>query len=78
VRGYDPIVALDGGADGLDAYRAIAGRAMDHLAGDGILAVEIGYDQKIPVSDLFETAGFALVRAVQDFGGQDRVLVFSR
>jgi release factor glutamine methyltransferase len=78
VRGYDPIVALDGGADGLDAYRAIAGRAMDHLAGDGILAVEIGYDQKNSVSDLFEMAGFALVRAVQDFGGQDRVLVFSR
>jgi release factor glutamine methyltransferase len=78
VRGYDPIVALDGGADGLDAYRAIAARAMDHLVDKGILAVEIGYDQKSSVTDTFQAAGFALVRAVQDFGGQDRVLVFRR
>ncbi len=78
VRGYDPVVALDGGVDGLDAYRAIAARVMAHLAGDGILAVEIGYDQKTAVTAEFQTAGFSLARAVQDFGGQDRVLVFSR
>ncbi|MFC6447302.1 peptide chain release factor N(5)-glutamine methyltransferase [Shinella zoogloeoides] len=78
VRLYDPILALDGGEDGLDAYRAIAAGADDHLRENGLVAYEIGYDQKETVTAIMRENGFARIEAVQDLGGNDRVLVFSR
>lgn len=78
VRDYDPAAALDGGADGLDAYRRIAEGAAAHLEEGGILGLEIGFDQKASVSALFEAAGFSCLEAAKDYGGQDRVLIFTR
>ncbi len=78
VRLFDPMLALDGGADGLDAYRALAAQADRLLKPDGRIALEIGYDQRESVTDLFGRAGFACLRAVRDLGGNDRVLVFAR
>lgn len=78
VRDHDPMVALDGGPDGLAAYRIISQGAALHLAEDGFVAVEIGHAQAIDVTRLFETAGFRLSEARQDLGGRDRVLVFER
>lgn len=78
VRLHDPILALDGGDDGLDAYRAIAAGAADHLAQDGLVAYEIGYDQKASVTGIMREKGFARIAAVEDLGGNDRVLVFSK
>ena len=78
VRLHDPILALDGGDDGLDAYRAIAARAGDHLRENGLVAYEIGYDQKEPVTAIMHEEGFVRIDAVADLGGNDRVLVFSR
>ncbi|MHB2267878.1 peptide chain release factor N(5)-glutamine methyltransferase [Aliihoeflea sp. PC F10.4] len=76
VRIYDPQRALDGGDDGLDCYRAIARKAADHLTRAGRVAVEIGYDQKDVVSDLFGRHGFICREARQDLGKNDRVLIF--
>ena len=76
VRGYDPLIALDGGHDGLHAYREIAAHAGQHLLPNGFIAVEIGFDQHDSVRQLFETSGFVLVDAARDLGGQDRVLMF--
>ena len=76
VRLYDPILALDGGEDGLDAYRAIAAGAGGHLRENGLVAYEIGYDQKESVTAIMREKGFARLEAVRDFGGNDRVLVF--
>lgn len=76
VRIYDPQRALDGGDDGLDCYRAIARKAADHLTRDGRVAIEIGYDQKDVVSDLFGRHGFICREARQDLGKNDRVLIF--
>lgn len=78
VRLYDPILALDGGEDGLDAYRAIAAGAGNHLQENGLVAYEIGYDQKDQVTEIMGENGFARIDAVRDFGGNDRVLVFSK
>lgn len=78
VRLYDPTLALDGGDDGLDAYRAIASRAGEHLRENGLLAFEIGYDQKDPVTAIMREKGFARIDAVKDFGGNDRVLLFAK
>lgn len=78
VRLHDPILALDGGDDGLDAYRAIAAGAGDHLRENGLVAYEIGYDQKEPVTAIMQEKGFVRIDAVADLGGNDRVLVFSK
>lgn len=78
VREHDPILALDGGEDGLDAYRAIAADAARHLASDGFIAVETGFDQLQSVEHLFVAQGFVLAEARRDYGGNDRVQVFSK
>lgn len=78
VRYHDPVAALDGGEDGLDAYRAIASHAGRHLETDGVIGLEIGFDQKRAVTALFEAQGFRLLSAAKDLGGNDRVLVFQQ
>jgi len=78
VRNFDPARALDGGADGLDAYRVIANGAGAHLEPGGVVAVEIGASQKSEVEGLFVAAGYGLRDARRDLAGHDRVLVFSR
>jgi release factor glutamine methyltransferase len=78
VRLFDPPAALDGGTDGLDAYRAIARDAERFLLPDGIVGLEIGYDQRVAVTAIFEEAGFVLIEAARDYGHNDRALVFGR
>jgi release factor glutamine methyltransferase len=78
VRNFDPLAALDGGQDGLSAYRAIAGDAGAYLEHRGFVAVEIGFDQKEAVTAVFETAGYVLAQARRDYGGNDRILIFKR
>ncbi len=56
VRGHEPRLALDGGADGLDAYRLLAGGAWVLKPG-GLFAVEFGWDQCAAVGTLFRDAG---------------------
>lgn len=79
VREYDPRAALDGGADGLDAYRAIARQAPDMLRVGGVLIVEIGIGQAAGVEAII-TAGGGIERAAarRDLGGHDRALSFCR
>ncbi|MCB1379225.1 MAG: peptide chain release factor N(5)-glutamine methyltransferase [Alphaproteobacteria bacterium] len=77
VRNFDPLVALDGSADGLAAYRAIALEAEDHLAANGVVIVEIGAGQAGDVVTIFEQSGFRCEAKEQDLGGVDRCLVFS-
>ncbi len=76
VRDFDPGVALDGGADGLAAYRQIAGPARAHLSGHGLILVEIGAGQKREVEAIFRLAGFALVADKTDLAGHVRCLAF--
>jgi release factor glutamine methyltransferase len=57
VRVFDPWLALDGGADGLDAYRSIAATAKDLLAPDGVLVLELGAGQLAAVEGLLVAAG---------------------
>ncbi len=74
VRLYEPKIALTPGGDGLAAYRIIAAQAGAYLAPQGQVMVEIGFDQRHVVQDLFEQAGFADVALVQDINGKDRVV----
>ena len=74
VREHDPHLALDGGPDGLQAYRELAPEIRRILKPDGIFAVEIGWDQGRAVRDLFAAAGFAEARVVKDLSNRDRVV----
>ncbi len=74
VRDYDPALALDGGADGLDAYRAIAAQAHRLLAPGGRLIVELGAGQEAAVRALFTKAGLAVAAARDDLAGIPRAL----
>jgi release factor glutamine methyltransferase len=60
VRDHDPLRALDGGGDGLDAYRALIPQAARLLEPDGVLAVEVGHDQAADVERLMTKAGLTL------------------
>jgi len=75
VRDYDPKLALDGGEDGLDAYRAIAAAAPRLLAPDGRLIVELGAGQELSVRALFTNTGLAIVTVRNDLSGIPRALV---
>lgn len=75
VREHDPRLALDGGPDGLAAYRAIAAEAGLFLAAEGVLLLEIGSNQGHTVSDIFVGAGFAEVEVLPDLAGLDRMVV---
>ena len=74
VRDHDPRLALDGGPDGLDAYRLLAPEILRVLRPGGRFAVEIGPDQAQAVTLLFETAGAEAVKAHRDLGDRDRVV----
>ncbi|MET0257495.1 MAG: peptide chain release factor N(5)-glutamine methyltransferase [Methylobacterium sp.] len=77
VRRYDPAAALDGGLDGLDAYRAIVDGLAARpglLSADGALLFEIGYDQAEAVAGLGDAAGFRVAGIDHDLAGHARVV----
>lgn len=74
VRDHDPRLALDGGPDGLDAYRAVVPETLRVLKPGGLFFVEIGWTQADDVSTLFREAGAEDVRVVRDLGDRDRVV----
>ena len=74
VREHEPLLALDGGEDGISFYRRIMEECGSYLCGGGMLFLEIGYDQAADVRKLMEDAGFLEVSVVTDYGGQDRVV----
>ncbi|MBI2340115.1 MAG: peptide chain release factor N(5)-glutamine methyltransferase [Deltaproteobacteria bacterium] len=75
VRDYEPRIALDGGADGLDFYQKIGETAPRLLKPGGWLAVEIGEDQPRAVKEIFERAGLSDIEVVKDYAGLPRVVI---
>lgn len=73
---YDPSSALDGGDDGLEAYRALARQVRDVMSPRGVVVLEIGAGQKEDVTGIFEARGFELVGTRTDLGGHVRALSF--
>ncbi len=74
VKDHEPRLALDGGRDGLDAYRRLAEEIPRVLHSGGRFAVEIGFDQGPAVRDLFTQDGLEDVRVVRDLSDRDRVV----
>ena len=74
VRDYEPRSALDGGADGLDFYRAITARWGSALRLGGSLLFEVGINQAMDVAALLERSGFEDIQSTQDTQGIPRVV----
>lgn len=73
--GYEPKTALDGGADGLDFYRAIARRWTPLLKSGGAMAFELGEGQAEYVGGLMADHGYINIKTAKDLGGTDRAII---
>ena len=71
---HEPVLALDGGTDGLDFYRRIAKEGKCFLLPGGRVYLEIGYDQGGSVKSIFQKEGYREVEVFQDYEGRDRGL----
>jgi len=79
VRDYEPVEALDGGADGLDVHRRILAEAPRRLMPGGRIFLEIAFDQGPAALELIAASPvFAEARVIRDHGGNDRVLAARR
>ena len=74
VKDHEPRLALDGGADGLDFYRAIIEKWRDALTKDGMLFFEVGIGQADEVLRMMRSSGFGDVQIVKDLNGIPRVV----
>ncbi len=76
VKKYDPLIALDGGVDGLDCYKYIAKNISKNCNKKTIIYLEIGFDQKKDVVDIFSSNGFLFIGCKKDLSNNDRVIKF--
>jgi release factor glutamine methyltransferase len=75
VRCHDPRLALDGGVDGLAAYRAIACELSDHLAPGGLIVLEFGDGQRAAVETILQSAGLQVIGCKRDLADRERVVL---
>lgn len=75
VKDYEPMIALDGGDDGLDFYKEIIPKGKKYLSANGWMFFEIGYDQGVAVSNLLKAEGFDKIEVIKDLAGLDRVVL---
>ena len=78
VRDYEPRQALDGGPDGLAAYRRLFPDSLGVLRGGGFVAVEVGMGQAQAVREIAANAGFGKLETARDLAGIERVVVAYR
>ncbi len=71
----EPIIALDGGKDGLDFYKKIIKESKKYLNSEGYLAFEIGYNQRVSLEKLFKENEYKNIYSKKDLSGNDRVVV---
>lgn len=74
VKDYEPILALDGGVDGLDFYRKITKESKRYLKENGLLIYEIGYNQGDSVREILIKEGFKDISILKDLQGHNRVV----
>ncbi|MDR2778284.1 MAG: peptide chain release factor N(5)-glutamine methyltransferase [Rickettsiales bacterium] len=76
IRLYEPTIALDGGTDGLQCFREIAGSIAINTHRHSKIYLEVGCGQRDDVIEIFKKKDFKFIRAKKDLGQIDRVLVF--
>jgi len=75
ISDWEPVEALDGGAEGMDYYERITSGAIEQLKSRGPLMMEIGEGQSDAVRRLCEVAGFVHVSLIKDYAGIDRIVI---
>ena len=75
VKDHEPMLALDGGEDGLGFYRSITKQAKDYLTQGGMLAYEIGYNQSKDVRNIMAENGFVAIEEIKDLACKDRIVI---
>ena len=75
IKKHEPKLALDGGEDGLDFYRAIIEQSKSYISPEGFIAFEIGYNQAEAVKKIFVENGYPNVTIAKDLAGFDRVVI---
>ncbi len=78
VKDFEPMMALDGGDDGLNPYRIIAEQACSMINNQGYILVEIGINQQNAITDIFEANGFNKVAECKDLSSIVRCLLFAK
>ena len=78
VKSYDPLIALDGGKDGLDCYKDIASLAAKWLKAGGYILLEVGYNQAECVKNIFENKGFKFIEFAKDLSGIKRCVILKK
>ena len=78
VKDFDPLLALDGGVDGLDFYRRIATEGRNYLRSGGKVCLEFGDGQLSDIREIFACAGWKLLGAENDLSGEPRIVSFER
>lgn len=78
VKEHEPMLALDGGEDGLDFYKIIMLEAKDFLEKDGVLMMEIGHDQGAEIAEIFDrNQNYSKFKVLKDLAGHDRVAIIT-
>ena len=77
VKDFEPMMALDGGNDGLDFYRAIIDQSPNYLCDKGLLAFELGIGQMDDVVELSKN-NFDLVARINDYNGIERIVILQK
>ena len=76
---YEPIIALDGGSDGLEFYREIIKEAPGYLKDDGILIMEMGFGQRESIENILnQSNSFSLIEIIKDYNNIERVIVVKK
>jgi len=78
VYGFEPKLALDGGKEGLSVTNKIIDKSSKLIKKNGILILEIAYDQKRKVKEILKKKGFYIKRIVKDLAGNDRCIISSK
>lgn len=79
IRKFEPILALDGGKDGLDCFRSILNDAHHCLVPGGTLLLEMGFDQKRGMEDLYQLhPEYGAIDFLKDLAGHDRVAMIKK
>ena len=75
VLGFEPKIALDGGLDGLSEIRKVINKSAELLKRNGILVLEIGFNQKERVKRLLKKKQFYIKNVLKDFANNDRCII---
>ena len=78
VKCFDPMLALDGGIDGMDSYKKIAEVSYKLLNDEGLIFLEGGINQAQEIANIFINSGFKLQDIIKDYAGVDRCIFLKK